>query len=366
MRQVLVGVLLILFAVGARAQAPMAVSAQKMSEHLLKQVPLVYPAQAKAEGVTGTVVLLIEVSAAGRVDRTRVLSGPPMLRAAARQNVGQWVFRPFTKNGQAMAAAGLVQVVFQPDAGPTPVVEFLTRARAKYATEPGLAAEGFHCRVEPAWREFPQVERVASDSPLVTRLKRTRVRLVVATTGAAMTAVKIPKKPKLNLQELTAANELVTMTRQMLDGFFMTWLPFAVRGPGAPPDAQVKTTGAGTVIEYEQGGVTDWMSFDGNLRMLHYTELLPSGEAIEQTPVFAAGPDGLLLYTGADFAMHQGDATTHGAYRIEYQEVDGYRLPKVVEIKAGKSLDVHFRLRGCKIGQPAVKRPRIDRRGSRA
>jgi len=111
----------------------------------------------------------------------------------------------------------------------------------------------------------------------------------------------------------------------------------------------MKTAGSETVIEFEQGGMTDWMSFDAGLRMHHFTELMSSGAAVEETPQFVASPEG-LRYTGTDFAMRVGNKTTHGAYRVTYGQVDGYRLPKRVEVRVEKSLDVHLRFTGCRIG----------------
>jgi hypothetical protein len=229
------------------------------------------------------------------------------------------------------------------------VEEFLNRVRSKYASQPELERVGFHCRVEPKWREFPQLKDVAPGSALLERLKRTRVTLMVIPGGMPMVGVKKAKDPALNVGEVARADEVVGMTRRMVRGFYMTWLTFGIAGPRAPANATLKTADGETVITFQQGGMTDWMSFDAASRMHHFTELLPNGGAVEETPQFEASPEG-LLYTGTDFAMHRGNKTTHGAYRMTYGQVNGYRLPKVVEVRVEKSLDVHFRFTGCRIG----------------
>lgn len=352
LRGVLVALLVLVGSVSAWAQKPLAVSAVELSQHLARRTAVEYPAEAKAGHVSGTVVLLVEVSAAGKVTSAEALSGPERLQAAARKCVEQWEYRPFEKDGSAVAATGLVQVGFHlGSAAPAKVEKFLDGVRSKYATEPGLVAQGFSCRVEPEWREFPQMRHVAADSMLLRRLKRTRVRLVVATAAVPLTEVDTPKQPKLNVADLATYDQLVAATRRMVQGFYETWLPFGIVGPTAPADASVKTVAGKTAVVFKRGGVTDWMSFDRQSRMVHFTELMPSGEAVEESPEFVASPNG-LLYTGTDFVVHRagGQAETHGAYRIAYREVDGFRMPKRVEIEVKGSLDAHFRFTGCKVG----------------
>lgn len=351
-------VLVALVAVSAWAQKPLAVSSAELNDHVARRAPLEYPAVARAAHVRGTVVLLVEVSAAGTVTQAQVLSGPQMLRAAARKSVEQWRFRPFMKNGVAMAAAGMAQVSFGPTGQATPVEKFLDKVRSKYATEPELAASGFRCRVEPEWHEFPQLQALAVDSPLLDRLKRTRIRLVVKQADAPLIEVDAPKRPKPGVMELAEANQMVATARQMLQGFYMTWLSFGMVGPSAPANAGMTTVkekeaGRLTVIEYKQGAITDWMSFDAQGRMLHFTELMPGGAAVEETPQFVASAKG-LLYAGTKFESHHassgGGTNTNGAYRVTYGQVDGFRIPKTVEVVVQGGLDVHLRFSGCRVG----------------
>ena len=349
MRQVLIGLVMVVTAAGAWAQKPLAVSQVELDQHVVKRAAVEYMAAAEAGHVSGTVMLMVNVSATGHVTGVKALSGPAVLEAAAVKSVKQWVYRPFEKDGTAMAATGMVRVVFDMNGSWTPAEKFMAKVHAKYASEPELARVGFHCRVWPAWREFPQLKNVAEGSALLQRLKRTRVTLMVLAGGTPIVAAKKANNPALNVDDLARADELLGMTRRMVNGLVMTWIPFGIAGPDAPPDATMKTADGETVITFRRGGVTDWMSFDADLRMHHFTELMPNGEAVEETPQFEASPEG-MLYTGTDFAMHRGKTTTHGAYRVTYRQVDGYRLPKRVEVRVEKSLDVHFRFTGCKIG----------------
>ncbi len=238
------------------------------------------------------------------------------------------------------------------------VEQFLSGVRAKYATEPRLVQAGFSCELRPVWQEFPQVKYLGPNSPLLDRLKRTRVRLMVTKGGTPLIEVNKAKKPDLDVKDLATVDQLLASTRQMMQGFYETWLPFGIIGPSAPAGASmqtvtVKPVGLETVIQYQQGSTRDWMSFDSESRMLHFTQLLPAGAAVQESPQFEASGDG-LLYTGANFEIHSGQSDgkpdTLGAYRIQYQKMDGLRVPKTVEVEVNGTLDVHFQFSDCSLG----------------
>ncbi len=78
-----------------------------------------YPRDALREGVEGTVVLELRISAEGRVLDAHVVrgSGDRRLDAAAREQVLRaWRFQPATRNGVPIEALGQVSVVFRLDA----------------------------------------------------------------------------------------------------------------------------------------------------------------------------------------------------------------------------------------------------------
>jgi TonB family protein len=86
-------------------------------KHLIHKVEAVYPAIAKAAQVQGAVGLQVSIAADGKVTDVKVLSGPPLLRQAAMDAVQQWVYEPFSVNGQAVKAVSNVMVYFSlPDA----------------------------------------------------------------------------------------------------------------------------------------------------------------------------------------------------------------------------------------------------------
>jgi protein TonB len=71
-----------------------------------------YPAIAKAARIQGTVVLQATISKNGTIENLRVISGPPMLQAAAQEAVRSWRYKPYLLNGEPVEVETQVNVVF--------------------------------------------------------------------------------------------------------------------------------------------------------------------------------------------------------------------------------------------------------------
>jgi protein TonB len=68
----------------------------------IKKVAPVYPAEAKAARVEGTVVLDVVIGIDGSVQSVRAKSGPELLVPAAIEAAKQWEYAPSTFNGKAV------------------------------------------------------------------------------------------------------------------------------------------------------------------------------------------------------------------------------------------------------------------------
>jgi len=90
----------------------MRVSEDVMRGLLDEKVDPEYPADAKEKHIEGTVVLNVDVDDDGNVGRVELVSGHPVLAAAAMDAVLQWKYRPFVSNGAPMAVETTVQVKF--------------------------------------------------------------------------------------------------------------------------------------------------------------------------------------------------------------------------------------------------------------
>lgn len=79
---------------------------------LIRRVEPVYPELARTARVQGSVVLFATISTAGTIQNLRVLSGHPMLVAAAIEAVRQWRYRPYILNGNPIEVETEITVNF--------------------------------------------------------------------------------------------------------------------------------------------------------------------------------------------------------------------------------------------------------------
>lgn len=71
-----------------------------------------YPRLAEQMKIEGSVTLQVNIDKNGNIVGTQVLSGPPILAAAAQEAVRQWRFRPRYKNGAPIETEARVVVNF--------------------------------------------------------------------------------------------------------------------------------------------------------------------------------------------------------------------------------------------------------------
>lgn len=99
-------------AVHATSQPPARVSGGVMDGLLVGKVIPVYPPLARATGVEGTVVLQATISKTGTIENLRVVSGPELLRNAAKDAVSRWRYRPYLLNGEPVEVETTINVNF--------------------------------------------------------------------------------------------------------------------------------------------------------------------------------------------------------------------------------------------------------------
>jgi TonB family protein len=93
---------------------PLPPSVQRRSDcYLLYRVEPLYPREAKAYHIEGTVMIRLQIGADGRVQDVRELSGPSLLVPAALDAAREWRFIPALVDGQAVKAEKDVSIVFQ-------------------------------------------------------------------------------------------------------------------------------------------------------------------------------------------------------------------------------------------------------------
>ena len=83
-----------------------------MEGSLIQPVQPEYPPLAKQARIEGTVVLRAIIDREGKIENLQVLSGHPMLAAAAFKAVEQWRYRPYRLNEQPVEVETLITVHF--------------------------------------------------------------------------------------------------------------------------------------------------------------------------------------------------------------------------------------------------------------
>jgi TonB family protein len=88
-------------------------SQQHQSQERSLSINSPYPLLAGQMAIQGSVLLEALIGADGVVEEMRVLSGPTILVAAAREAVRQWRFKPYLANGQRVETQARVTVNFK-------------------------------------------------------------------------------------------------------------------------------------------------------------------------------------------------------------------------------------------------------------
>jgi periplasmic protein TonB len=91
---------------------PLSMSSTVMEASLLNRIQPSYPTLAKEMRLSGPVVLSAIIAPDGTIQSLRVVSGSPILAAAAQDAVRQWRYKPTLLNGQPVEVETLITVNF--------------------------------------------------------------------------------------------------------------------------------------------------------------------------------------------------------------------------------------------------------------
>jgi TonB family protein len=92
------------------------VPAEEMQKRLVRRVDPDYPEAARAQNLSGVIVLDIVIGRDGSVIEVNPESGPEVLTRAAAEAVRWWQFEPFQVDGQPAVVGTTVAVEFKPEA----------------------------------------------------------------------------------------------------------------------------------------------------------------------------------------------------------------------------------------------------------
>jgi TonB family protein len=109
MKTVVLGLIFVL-ALAFAQDKPQRIGANVMQASRISGVNPVYPAEAKQNGIQGTVRLDVTIDKDGRVADLKALSGPAELIMSAIDAVKQWVYKPTLLNGEPVMVQTTVDV----------------------------------------------------------------------------------------------------------------------------------------------------------------------------------------------------------------------------------------------------------------
>lgn len=91
---------------------PMRVSTGVAVGNIIRKVSPIYPFQARAHHIEGTVLMHAIIGKDGAIYNLSAVSGPPLLQSSAMDAVRQWKFKPFLLNGDPVAIETDIAVDF--------------------------------------------------------------------------------------------------------------------------------------------------------------------------------------------------------------------------------------------------------------
>jgi protein TonB len=92
-----------------------AISAGVAEGMLIHKTAPVYPEFAKAARVSGTILLIANISKTGAIEGLHVISGPAILRGPAMDAVKTWRYRPYMLDNQPVEVQTTIKVIFSLD-----------------------------------------------------------------------------------------------------------------------------------------------------------------------------------------------------------------------------------------------------------
>jgi len=213
--------------------------------------------------------------------------------------------------------------------------QIITAARGAYYNLDKHAFAQLQCEVTPNWnialRNLMKKDPEAAKSRLKL-LQRFKFAVALGAEGSAKVTHNDIKPP--NAQQAQAYQKIYGGVVQMLVGFFDTWNLFVRNSPLPAVDSEykLKNHDGRWQLTYKEGTAEIYTDFDKNYA-IHELKVSAQDFVSSIHPQFARTGDGLLFNSyQADYRSKAGDLTQLQA-RIDYQTVDGFRVPARMEMR---------------------------------
>jgi hypothetical protein len=219
--------------------------------------------------------------------------------------------------------------------------ETLEAARAAYYSlrREGLAS--FSCLVTPNWDPVLAAGR-RTDPVAAEKAYKALSALTLGVEVAPGRRAKVmhTDPPGAAAKENEPLKRVAAGLEQTLAGFFDTWGPFVMTSPIPPATATVAEAQDRWIVDHKEGALRIGlvMRKDYVIDLMHLVSATTDSTI---QPQFAKSPKGLLLSAvQGEYRPLPAGAPASLQLRIEYQSVDGFRLPLRLYVSAQESRGV--------------------------
>lgn len=140
------------------ANGPARIQAGVMAGQILTKVNPIYPPDARAAHVEGTVIMHAIIGKEGTIRNPSVVSGPEMLRDSAIEAVRQWTYRPYLLNGEPVEVDTTITVNYLMSPSPAPPPPPLPPGRVRVSA--GVMAGQIINKVNPVFPEQAREDHI--------------------------------------------------------------------------------------------------------------------------------------------------------------------------------------------------------------
>jgi len=220
--------------------------------------------------------------------------------------------------------------------------ETIRQARESYYSLKGQGLTEFRCQVDTDWDSiFKGVKTDAvGRGQVLPILKKTHFQLLVGPEGSSSVSHQTEVAPP-NEKVAERVRSSVAGVEQILTGFLQTWSVFVISPPLPSIDSEYELQDLGEKfrLSYREGqaDIVTSMSHDFAIDELKATT--PEFEGSVR-PKLSRNKEGFLLGGWEATYKAASGAPQQLAVKIEYGNVEGFRLPTTVEVVT--SLDIHL------------------------
>jgi hypothetical protein len=231
----------------------------------------------------------------------------------------------------------------------------MEQMRRLYYTPTTAGLRSFSCEAHPDWHGL--LERaeagktIAADDPRVEYLNQVKISFTATMDGTA----KIDWVPPPDREfpgSATASTQMKEGVQQMLTGFFQFWAPNVngtlLPGPNDVFSLESDKGGYRVLMNQEQSSVVEVIDHDLKLTELHLKQPSLTGDF---SLTFTQSPSGFEIVGTDGNLSTNGSTPAHVRFRLDYQPVGGFQIPKNVAMEVVNVARVDFAFENCKTSQ---------------